>query len=87
MALTVNHDTRSFGIIGSYFFESIATGPTYLLLEALNVELQFSNGATPYYAHPVRSYPDKAFSEWIGQREKTEWPPRSSDLISCDFSL
>lgn len=27
------------------------------------------------------------FVEWIGRRETWNWPPKSYDIIPCDFSM
>ena len=43
------------------------------------------DGAPAHYATAVRQSLDKNFEHWIGQRETTEWAPRSPDLNQLDY--
>ena len=45
------------------------------------------DGAPPHYGKIVRDYLDDTLARWIGRRGTVEWPPRSPNLTTCDFSL
>jgi hypothetical protein len=86
-------------IIGPFFIEANITEDVYLALLRekimpailvhcpLDVILQ-QNGASPQYAVQVRQFLDNHFHQsWIGRRGPIEWPARSCDLTSIDFSV
>jgi transposase len=87
------------GVVGPFFFEGNVTSEKYLQMLTTNVIPQLQqhpmfqtmiwqqDDAPPHYGRNVREYLDEIFSEWIGRRGTTEWPPRSPDLTPCDFSL
>jgi hypothetical protein len=88
-------------VIGPYFFDETVTAERYLgmlrevmieldnkpVLEAVRNLIWQQDGAPPHYGLNVRSFLDDNFQEWIGRRGKTDWPPRSSNLTPCDFSM
>jgi hypothetical protein len=87
------------GVFGPFFFEGNVTSKNYLQMLEDNIVPQLQehsafpkmiwqqDGAAPHYGKIVRDYLDDTFVRWIGRREIVEWPPRSPDLIPCDFSL
>lgn len=87
------------GVIGPFFFDGNVTGEKYLemlenvILPQLRQQPVFrkmiwqQDHAPAHYSTVVREFLDDNFSIWIGRRGTIDWPPRSPDLIPCDFSL
>jgi hypothetical protein len=87
------------GVVGPLFIEGTVTANFYLELLQTTVvpELEHhydlgsviwqQNGAPLHFGRNVRTFIDKKFPMWIGRRGKIEWPPRSSDLMPCDFAV
>jgi hypothetical protein len=87
--------------VGPYFFDGTVTGESYLemLREVVLPRLQNSplydnikiiwqqDGAPPHYSLRVREFLNNSFPEWIGRRGTADWPPKSCDLMPCDFSV
>jgi hypothetical protein len=45
------------------------------------------DGAPSHCESNIPQFLDLEFEDWIGRRENVDWPPRSCDLIPCDFSM
>lgn len=90
----------SHAVIGPYFYDGTVNGPKYLeMLVEVKIELDNNDifhgkqiiwqpvGAPCHYVVVVRDFLNENFNEWIGRSRTTEWPPRSSNLTPCHFSM
>jgi hypothetical protein len=44
-------------------------------------------GAPPHFGCSVSTFLEEKFPMWIRHCGKVEWPPKSPDLMPCDFSM
>jgi hypothetical protein len=88
--------------VGPYFFDGTVTGESYLemlrevvlpqlwnspLYDNIKIIWQQDSAAPPHYSLRVREFLNNSFPEWIGRRGTADWPPKSCDLMPCDFSV
>jgi hypothetical protein len=87
------------GVVGPLFIESTVTANLYLELLQTTVVPELGHHydlgsviwqqdeAPPHFRCNVHTFLDEKFPMWIGRCGKVEWPPRSPDLMPCDFAM